>query len=129
MLDQVINCDCRIAGVHRRAKDVDHLVDFGPGPGVKGGEVIAQGSIADLASAPESLTGAYLAGTKAIAIPKERRVPADRFLTIKAARHNNLKGIDRDFPGLIDLTELFDYPTIAQLAKHLESKLKAKHPH
>ena len=53
----------------------DHLVDFGPGPGVKGGEVIAQGTIADLARASESLTGAYLAGTKAIAIPKERKLP------------------------------------------------------
>ncbi len=49
----------------------DHLVDFGPGPGVKGGEVIAQGTIADLARSSESLTGAYLAGTKAIAIPSE----------------------------------------------------------
>ncbi len=76
----------------------DHLVDFGPGPGVKGGEVIAQGTLADLASSPASLTGAYLAGTKAIAIPKSRKVPDDRLLTIKAARHNNLKGIDVKFP-------------------------------
>ena len=42
----------------------DHLVDFGPGPGVKGGEVIAQGTIADLARSPESLTGAYLVGNQ-----------------------------------------------------------------
>jgi hypothetical protein len=39
------------------------------------------------------------------------------------------ESIDRDFPGMIDLTELFDYPTIAQLAKHLEAKIKAKPPH
>ena len=39
------------------------------------------------------------------------------------------ENVDRDYPGLIDLTELFDYPTIAQLAQHLESKLKAKSPH
>jgi excinuclease ABC subunit A len=76
----------------------DHLVDFGPGPGVKGGEVIAQGTIADLARSRQSLTGAYLAGTKAIAIPKERKAPDDRFLRVKAARHNNLKGIDVEFP-------------------------------
>ena len=77
----------------------DHLVDFGPGPGVKGGEVIAQGTIDDLARAPESLTGAYLAGTKAIEIPKKRKVPDGRFLTIKGARHNNLKGIDVVIPA------------------------------
>ena len=76
----------------------DHLVDFGPGPGVKGGEVVAQGTINDLAQARESLTGAYLAGKKAIAIPPIRKVPDGRFLTIKGATHNNLKNIDATFP-------------------------------
>ena len=76
----------------------DHLVDFGPGPGVKGGEVVAQGTIADLARSSQSLTGAYLAGKKAIAIPAKRKVPDGRFLTIKGATHNNLKAIDAAFP-------------------------------
>ena len=76
----------------------DHLVDFGPGPGVKGGEVVAQGTIDDLARSRQSLTGAYLAGKKAIAIPRERKVPDGRFLTIKGATHNNLKAIDAAFP-------------------------------
>src|SRR5262249_18902707 len=63
----------------------DHLVDFGPGPGVKGGEVVAQGTISDLARAPQSLTGAYLAGTKKIPIPKTRSLPDGRFVTIRGA--------------------------------------------
>ena len=56
----------------------DHLVDFGPGPGVKGGEVIAQGPLAaDVANAPASLTGQYLSGRKVIAGPEpSARLPA-----------------------------------------------------
>ena len=76
----------------------DHLVDFGPGPGVKGGEVVAEGTIEDLARAPQSLTGAYLAGKRSIAIPEVRKAPDGRFLTIRGATQNNLKGIDAAFP-------------------------------
>ena len=62
----------------------DWLVDFGPGPGVKGGEIVAQGPLGKLAKSHQSLTGAYLAGKTAIAIPENRKAPDGRFLTIRA---------------------------------------------
>jgi excinuclease ABC subunit A len=76
----------------------DFLVDFGPGPGVKGGEVVASGDFTSIAAHPESLTGQYLSGRRAIEVPKERRPPTDRRLTIVGARQNNLKNIDVSFP-------------------------------
>ena len=76
----------------------DYLVDFGPGPGVKGGEVVAEGRLSDLSDAPASLTGQYLSGRRAIAVPATRRPPTDRKLTVVGARQHNLKGVDVAFP-------------------------------
>ena len=76
----------------------DHLVDFGPGPGVKGGEVVAQGPLATIAKAKESLTGQYLSGRRSIAVPTVRKKPTTERLTVVNARQNNLKGIDVSIP-------------------------------
>jgi excinuclease ABC subunit A len=76
----------------------DWLVDFGPGPGVKGGEIVAQGTLRELARSMESITGAYLSGRAAIPVPMERKKPDGRFVTIRGARHNNLKNIDVALP-------------------------------
>jgi excinuclease ABC subunit A len=76
----------------------DHLVDFGPGPGVKGGDVIATGSLDAIQATPASVTGQYLAGQKQIAIPSTRRAPDGRVLKVVGARQNNLQAIDVEFP-------------------------------
>jgi excinuclease ABC subunit A len=78
----------------------DHIVDFGPGPGVRGGRVVASGSLADVTSTEESLTGGYLSGRLKIEVPAARR-PSDNGhgrLVIRGARHNNLKNIDVEIP-------------------------------
>jgi excinuclease ABC subunit A len=76
----------------------DHIVDFGPGPGVRGGEVIASGSFAQVLANPQSLTGQYLAGRRAIPVPAQRRAPGEKALEILGARHHNLKNIDVTLP-------------------------------
>ena len=80
-------------------RSADYVVDIGPGAGVHGGEIIAQGTPNDIAISKHSLTGQYLAGSKQIAIP-ERRTAVDplRLLTIRGATGNNLQSVDVEFP-------------------------------
>jgi len=77
--------------------EADHLIDMGPGAGVHGGEVVAQGTPAEVMKNPASLTGRYLSGELSIAIPQKRRT-ADKHLTIVGATENNLKNVDVEIP-------------------------------
>ena len=105
----------RLIGVLRRLRDLgntvlviehdldmiraaDHIIDFGPGAGKHGGRVVASGPPAAIAAAPDSLTGAYLAGRAAIPLPSRRRAPTQRALTIHGARAHNLGNITVSLP-------------------------------
>jgi excinuclease ABC subunit A len=76
----------------------DYMVDFGPGPGVRGGEVVAVGTAKAIAREPRSLTGQYLSGKLQIEVPAAARPLGDKRLRIVGARHNNLKNVDVDIP-------------------------------
>ena len=77
----------------------DHIVDIGPGAGVLGGQVVAQGTADEISKVPESVTGQYLSGKKFIPVPKNRRpFDPENVLSIKNASVNNLKNIDVDIP-------------------------------
>lgn len=76
----------------------DHIVDIGPEAGVSGGELVAQGTVEDIMNCPESITGQYLSGKKKIKVPETRRKGNGKFLEIKGAAENNLKGIDVKIP-------------------------------
>jgi excinuclease ABC subunit A len=80
----------------------DYVIDIGPGAGVHGGRVVAQGTPAEVEANPNSLTGAYLAGRERIEVP-EKRIPAgDRFLKIIGATGNNLQSVNAEIPvGLL----------------------------
>jgi excinuclease ABC subunit A len=80
----------------------DYVIDIGPGAGVHGGRVVAQGTPAEVEANPNSLTGAYLAGRERIEVP-EKRIPAsDRFLKIISATGNNLQSVNAEIPvGLL----------------------------
>jgi excinuclease ABC subunit A len=84
-------------------RTADHIIDIGPGAGVHGGQIIAQGKLEDILKSEESLTGQYLSGKRAIAIP-EKRHPVDpkKLLQIKGANGNNLQNVDLSIPlGLL----------------------------
>lgn len=76
----------------------DYVVDIGPGAGIHGGQVVAQGTPQEIMQCEQSITGQYLSGKKFIAVPKERRKGNGHFLDIKGARQNNLKNIAVSIP-------------------------------
>ncbi len=76
----------------------DYVVDMGPGAGIHGGTVVAEGTPAEIMQNPASVTGAYLAGRKALPIPATRRAPTKAVLSVKGARAHNLKNVDVDLP-------------------------------
>jgi excinuclease ABC subunit A len=77
----------------------DHVLDIGPGAGVHGGEIVAQGTLADLLKAPRSITGQFLSGKRGIEVPEVRReAKDDMWLTLRGATGNNLKNVDLEIP-------------------------------
>ncbi|MBR6376225.1 MAG: excinuclease ABC subunit UvrA, partial [Oscillospiraceae bacterium] len=76
----------------------DYIVDVGPGAGIHGGEIVAQGSLADLEAEPRSITGQYLSGRKTIPVPPARRPGSGKTLRIYGCRENNLQNVDVTVP-------------------------------
>ena len=76
----------------------DHVVDFGPGAGHLGGEIVAAGSPTQVERARRSVTGAFLSGRRRIVVPPTRREPGSEWLRLKGVEHNNLRGLDVDIP-------------------------------
>jgi excinuclease ABC subunit A len=78
-------------------RSADHVIDIGPGAGLHGGEVVAQGTPLQIEKSKKSLTGQYLSGKKTIDLPGKRR-KAQQFITVKGCKENNLKNIDAKIP-------------------------------
>ena len=77
----------------------DHVIDMGPGAGIHGGLIVAQGTSEEVAANPASLTGQYLSGRKSIRVPTERLLPEpERWLRLRGAQGNNLKNVDLEIP-------------------------------
>ncbi len=76
----------------------DHIIDVGPGAGVHGGEIVAQGTVDDILANENSLTGQYLSGKKFIPVPKQRRKGNGEFIKVVGAKENNLKNINVKIP-------------------------------
>ena len=76
----------------------DHIVDVGPGAGIHGGEIVAQGTVEDIINTENSITGQYLSGKRKIEVPESRRKGNGNFLKIIGAKQNNLKDIDVTIP-------------------------------
>ncbi len=78
--------------------NADEIIDIGPGAGVHGGKVVAQGTLEDIVKVEESITGQYLSGRREIPVPEGRRKPGERWLQVIGAKEFNLKNIDVDIP-------------------------------
>ena len=76
----------------------DYIFDFGPGPGVRGGEIVAHGTVDEIKASARSVTGAFLSGRDSIAVPTERRPIGKKCIRIEGASHNNLKNVDVEIP-------------------------------
>jgi len=79
-------------------RHADHIVDLGPGAGVHGGEIVAQGTLADILASADSLTGQYLTGARRIEVPAKRRKGNGHKVTVHNARANNLRGVTASIP-------------------------------
>lgn len=79
-------------------ESADYVIDLGPGAGARGGRIVAEGTPEKIKTSSRSLTGRYLAGKCRIELPTQRRQANEQRLVVKGARHNNLKGIDVEFP-------------------------------
>ena len=84
---------------HETMLFADHIVDVGPGAGVHGGEICAQGTVKDISNSKKSLTGQYLSGKRSIALPEKReKVTKDKIIRLKGARGHNLQDVDLELP-------------------------------
>ena len=76
----------------------DHIIDLGPGAGVHGGHIIAEGNVEEIKKHTKSITGQYLSGKKKISVPETRRIQKEKYIKIIGAKQNNLKNIDVEIP-------------------------------
>ncbi len=79
-------------------READHIIDVGPGAGEHGGRIVVAGTVEDVMACPESMTGQYLSGARCIPVPRQRRDPNHRRLTVRGAAEHNLKRVDAEFP-------------------------------
>jgi len=79
-------------------READHVIDIGPGAGVHGGAIIAEGTPEQIAASPASITGQYLTGAREIAVPAKRRKGNGKSVVVKGATGNNLRGVTAAFP-------------------------------
>ena len=84
---------------HETMMYADHIVDIGPGAGIHGGQVCAQGTAKEIAKSKNSITGQYLSGKRAVLIPKKRKkIDKDRIIKLSKASGHNLKNVDLELP-------------------------------